>query len=159
MPNLRKIGNYFLFKNKSLVHLKLPNLRETGSSFLYCNNSLTHLELPNLTQTGDAFLNCNNSLTHLELPNLTIAGENFLSKNKSLTYLYLPKLPELREKFSGIIGKNTQRGLNRKGIVRLDQDVGLTTSEVKAAQGIITEFQKDQGKTQNEIEGCGNNEK
>lgn len=139
-PNLTKVGNFFLNNNEELEHIKLPNLFKTGNFFLHNNTNLRSVEFPSLVEAGNSFLYSNAELKYADFPNLREAGCDFLYNNTGLEYFNLSNIPELKEKFSDIIEKNTKSfssHIDSRSIAKLDKDSTLTTSEINKAVWLI----------------------
>ena len=99
LPNVKKIGSYFLFENDSLTEIDLPNVLEIKSDFLEKNTILTKINLPNVRKIANSFLNCNTELKKLELPNLVSIGVDFLYENECLKEIILPMVEKIGNKF------------------------------------------------------------
>jgi hypothetical protein len=84
------IGDFFLYKNTSLVSLDLPNNETIGLNFLSNNILLANLNLPNNIIIGDKVLQNNDTITELNLPSNTSIGDNFLGINTVLRHIHLP---------------------------------------------------------------------
>lgn len=98
--NLEEIGDGFLYKgHKTLINFSAPDLKIIGNYFLFCNKTLTGFSAPNLEIIGDDFLYANETLTSFIAPNLKIIGENFLYHNENFTiYDIKTKLQIVAEK-------------------------------------------------------------
>lgn len=71
MPNLKSVGDYFLFYNVNLKRISLPKLETAGDDFLRSAIYLEEAYFPNLEKVGKNFLNnCQFSLKVLEAPKL-----------------------------------------------------------------------------------------
>ena len=98
-PELKQIGDCFLYRNKELSELNLPQLTEIESDFLSSNKELKELNLPQLTEVGYGFLVNNEQLSELNLPQLTKVGKGFLYNNYQLKELNVLELKEVGNDF------------------------------------------------------------
>lgn len=86
-PNLKSVGDYFLYNSENLIDFVASNLEEAGKGLLYNNVALKKFDAPKLIRTGDNFLLYNEKLTELMTPSLKAIGTNSLCKNKLFQYL------------------------------------------------------------------------
>ena len=98
-PKVMKIGNNFLMGNNEMRKLDLPNVVEIGFDFLFYNKVLEEFTAPNLVYADEDFLYENINLKKLNLPNLITGTNNFLAQNKILSELYLPNLKTIYDNF------------------------------------------------------------
>ena len=98
-PEVEKIGDSFLNKNKLLKHIELSNVTEIGDDFLYSNKSLISINLPKVNKIGSKFLIDNNALECVELPEVQKIGHSFIDRNRLLTSISLPKVEEIGGNF------------------------------------------------------------
>lgn len=92
LPKIKKIGNWFMMRNRFLVDINFPYLEEIGNYFLTYNETIKTLNAPNLKIIKDGFLTSNKNLIELKLENLLKIGDNALTYNQRLKNVDLPKL-------------------------------------------------------------------
>ena len=94
-PEVEKIGDSFLNKNKVLKYIELSNVTKIGDDFLSSNKSLISINLPKVNKIGSRFLFDNNALECVELPEVQKIGHSFIDRNRLLTSISLPKVEEI----------------------------------------------------------------
>ena len=98
-PNLKRVGDEFLYWNEKLTKLDVPNLEEVGDWFLFSNRSLNDANMPSLKIVKDSFLVNNGSLKKLDLPQLKDVGNDFLHCNTVLSEINIPSLESVEDGF------------------------------------------------------------
>ena len=114
--NVKKIGNNFLIRNKTLKKIELPLVEEIGDSFLCLNNNLDDIHFPNLKKVGDEFLRKNMIIKKIYLPNLEEIKANFIAENQIINEAYLPKLKKV-----GYAFLNYNKGIEQINLPNLEE--------------------------------------
>ena len=97
--HIKIIGDGFLLRNKSVRELKLPNITKIGGWFMVDNRELLELSMPKLKSCKMSFLLMNKKIRKINLPELSIVGDCFLEQNYSLKEIDLPKLSKCGSEF------------------------------------------------------------
>lgn len=92
LPNVKRIGNWFLMRNRKLTNIYFPKLEEIGNYFLTYNETINIINIPNVKIIKNGFMTSNTNLIELKLAKLEKIGENALNYNKKLKIVYLPRL-------------------------------------------------------------------
>lgn len=71
-----------------IIRLDSADIKEVGNWFLFNNRTLMEFNFINLKEVGNDFLSHNEVITKLNLPNLKVIKYCFLYKNKVLEYFY-----------------------------------------------------------------------
>ena len=95
LPNVKAIGDNFLYQNNAIKVLNLPNVKTIGNNFLTNNDGLEYVNLQSVEKIGDDFLSDNDSLVELNLPNVKEIDGWFLGNNHTLKKLNLPKVKKI----------------------------------------------------------------
>ncbi|MDD3341504.1 MAG: hypothetical protein PHN72_04895 [Bacilli bacterium] len=98
-PNLKTVGNYFLYKNKKIEELYLSNTEEIGDDFCYFNHHLKVLHVPKLKTVGDSFCKHNIGAKQLFFPCLVETGNDFFRDNVKSEKLVAPNLKKVGDEF------------------------------------------------------------
>lgn len=96
-PNVKVIGNQFLFHNYDLRTLDLPNVKKIGNECLTSNRQLRTFNAPKVKSIGDRFLENNIYLEEFRADELVKAGYNFLTCLPLLKVVELNKLQRVSE--------------------------------------------------------------
>ena len=104
IPQVKSIGEDFLRFNTTLEQLDAPSLEQTTGAFLYNNKGLKTLKLPHLKSVGSGFLHYNTDLDEFDAPLLKKVGNAFLEENRALKTL---RLPSLKFAYHGFLYSNT----------------------------------------------------
>lgn len=86
-----KIGNNFLFRDKTIRKMYLENTLEVGDCFLHDNKVLSTIDMAKCKTFGHQFLYNDTLITKLYLAEAISFGEECLHYAKRLTQLHLPK--------------------------------------------------------------------
>ena len=89
---VKKIGNYFLYHNKTLQEIILSNVEKIDNNFCMHAVNLNKIELPKAEYIGDAFLFFNLDLKKLVLHKVKDIESSFLSSNRELDEIILPNV-------------------------------------------------------------------
>ena len=103
--NVTKIGDFFLYNNKTLLRVDLENVKSVGNNFLAWNQNLRYINISNLERAGRCFLHENRLLEEINLPKLTIIESSFLDMNRRLNKINIPNVKIIGEFF---LHKNEQ---------------------------------------------------
>ncbi len=127
-------------KNNQIVTLNLPDIVErVGDGFLYSNKTLTTLNMPNLKSVGHEFLYRNTRLTTLNAPNLKSVGQGFLYFNEILKKLNAPKL---KEHIPGLLDNHPAREKFISQLIKAQAEHNNIAARLKAGiQNIFAKMQ------------------
>ena len=83
-PDLKEIGDFFMWGNKSMKFFTAPNVENVGDGFLSDNRNLLSASLPKVVSIGNEFLLNNEKIEVIELPNVEYVGDDFLARNRKV---------------------------------------------------------------------------
>lgn len=93
-PKVEEIGEYVLYWNENLKKLDLPELTKCGRRFLLKNEIMENMNIPKLEKCGDFCFQHNRNIEEINLPNLKSCGDCFFENNKIINSVFLPKLED-----------------------------------------------------------------
>lgn len=96
---LTEVGNNFLCNCTSLICIDIPNLIRVGNYFLSCCLTLESAKFNLLTETGTNFMENCCCLKNIEINSLTIVDSYFLSCCYSLEKINLENIEEIKDSF------------------------------------------------------------
>lgn len=95
MPNVKIIGDKFMFYNNSVMEVFMPNVITIGNTFFMNNKIMRSLYIPSVREIKDSCLENNLLINEINLQDVLYIGNDFLKQNLSLKKLIIPNITKL----------------------------------------------------------------